>query len=157
MASTLISLSSLALPLGCLHFIRSVSLTLDAVLLANDIGSSDASFAPSRYQIGFADQVGAHDGAGGCFSVSISALQVVSPCRPPIRHNSKMLHFAGSVARGLAGESTMPCEALCTPQLHGIVAVRPSRLGLQYCLEVANLLPVSAPVEAKSTQVPTSF
>jgi hypothetical protein len=70
MASTLISLSNLALPLRCLHFIRSVSLTPDAVLLANDIGSSDASRAPSRYQRGFADQVGGHDGAGGCFLVS---------------------------------------------------------------------------------------
>lgn len=135
MASTLISLSSLALPLRCLHFIRSVSLTLDAVLLANDIGSSDASRAPTRYQIGFADQVGGHDGAGGCFFVSISALQVVSPCRPPIRHNSKMLHLA-PVARGLAGESVMPCEAPCTRQLHGIVTVRPSCMRLQSCLEV---------------------
>jgi hypothetical protein len=51
----------------------------------------------------------------------------------------------------------MSCEALCTPQLHGIVAVRPSRLRLQYCLEAANLRPVSASVEAKSTQAPTSF
>jgi len=70
MASTLISLSNLALPLGCLHFIRSVSLTPDAVLLANDIDSSDAFRAPSRYQRGFADQGGGHDGAGGCFLVS---------------------------------------------------------------------------------------
>jgi hypothetical protein len=51
----------------------------------------------------------------------------------------------------------MPCEAPCTPKLHGIVAVRPSRLRLQYCLEAAILRPVSAPVEAKSTQAPTSF
>lgn len=89
----------------------------------------------------------------------ISALQVVSSCRPPIRHNSKMLHcrLSGSVARGLAGESAMPCEALCTPQLHGIVAVRPSRLRLQHCLEAANLRLVSASVEAKSTQAQQAF
>jgi hypothetical protein len=46
-----------------------------------------------------------------------------------------MLHLA-PVARGLAGESVMPCEALCTRQLHGIVTVRPSCMRLQYGLEV---------------------
>jgi hypothetical protein len=135
MASTLISLSSLALPLRCLHFIRSVSLTLDAVLLANDIGSSDAS--PCSHSI--SDRLRRPSGRTRRrrrpllhFHFSPASSQ---PCRLPIRHNSKMLHLA-PVARGLAGESVMPCEALCTRQLHGIVTVRPSCMRLQYCLEV---------------------
>lgn len=103
MASTLISLSNLALPLGCLHFIRSVPLTPDAVLLANDISSSDAFRLPLNIKEASPTKWEDTTAPVAASWFPISALQVVSPCRPPIRHNSKMLHCWLSGSRAGSG------------------------------------------------------